>query len=408
METVDGNNIQESELWEISRQLIGFNTVSAGSNVMAAEYLANYLEESGFAVRLLTEEVAGVQKANVIAWAGPEVSDGLIVSGHIDVVPFDGQPGWKSDPLVLQTDGQRIFGRGVSDMKVFLAQALLAAKRLPLDALKWPLVYIFTCDEELAGQGAARLIKTMPELFNNYPLPTVALIGEPTNFEIFSAHKGYVLFDILVHGKGGHSSVPDKGLNAIDKMAEVIQLLQEMNKSLQEHVLPENTRLFPDSPYSTFNSGVISGGLAANMIAETCRLVVSMRVAPGDNLEEIMATLQERINGEISRGMQAFAPDCGVFVENVMAAPPMRSPTDGDFCRALSRVMGQPLDRGAAYATDGGHLQQLGINSYICGPGLLTEAHQPNESLPVTNFVAGLERLEDFIYEWCIKVDGAH
>jgi acetylornithine deacetylase len=401
-------NMQDSELWEISRQLIGFNTVSASSNVMAAEYLANYLEESGFAVRLLTEEVAGVQKANVIAWAGPEVSDGLIVSGHIDVVPFDGQPGWKSDPLVLQTDGQRIFGRGVSDMKVFLAQALLAAKRHPLDTLKRPLVYIFTCDEELAGQGAARLIKTMPELFNNYPLPTVALIGEPTNFEIFPAHKGYVLFDIFVHGKGGHSSVPDKGLNAIDKMAEVIQLLQEMNKSLQEHVLPENTRLFPDSPYSTFNSGVISGGLAANMIAETCRLVVSMRVAPGDDLEEIMATLQERIDGEISRGMQAFAPDCGVFVENVMAAAPMRSPTEGAFCRALSRVMGRPMERGAAFATDGGHLQQLGINSYICGPGLLTEAHQPNESLPVTNFVTGLERLEHLIYEWCIKENVAH
>jgi acetylornithine deacetylase len=401
-------NMQESELWEISRQLIGFNTVSASSNVMAAEYLANYLEESGFAVRLLTEEVAGVQKANVIAWAGPKVSDGLIVSGHIDVVPFEGQPGWKSDPLVLQTDGQRIFGRGVSDMKVFLAQALLAAKRHPLDTLKRPLVYIFTCDEELAGQGAARLIKTLPELFNNYPLPTVALIGEPTNFEIFPAHKGYVLFDIFVHGKGGHSSVPDKGLNAIDKMAEVIQLLQEMNKSLQEHGLPENTRLFPDSPYSTFNSGVISGGLAANMIAETCRLVVSMRVAPGDNLEEIMATLQERIDGEISRGMQAFAPDCGVFVENVMAAPPMHSPTDGAFCRALSQVMGQPLERGAAFATDGGHLQQLGINSYICGPGLLAEAHQPNESLPVTNFVVGLERLEELIYEWCIKEDVAH
>src|SRR5437879_4171025 len=195
-------NMQESELWEISRQLIGFNTVSAGSNVMAAEYLANYLEENGFAVRLLTEEVAGVQKANVIAWAGPKVSDGLIVSGHTDVVPFDGQPGWKSDPLVLQTDGQRIFGRGVSDMKVFLAQALLAAKRHPLDTLKRPLVYIFTCDEELAGQGAARLIKTIPELFNNYPLPTVALIGEPTNSEIFTAHKVQVPAETYVHAEG--------------------------------------------------------------------------------------------------------------------------------------------------------------------------------------------------------------
>src|SRR6266487_894007 len=153
---MSSTHIQESELWEISRQLVGFNTVSAFSNVVAAEYLANYLEEGGFAVRLLTEEDHGVQKANVIAWAGPEVPDGLIISGHIDVVPFEGQPGWKTDPLVLQTDGQRIFGRGVSDMKVFLAQAMVAAKRHSLEALKRPLMFIFTYDEEIAGQGSAR------------------------------------------------------------------------------------------------------------------------------------------------------------------------------------------------------------------------------------------------------------
>jgi acetylornithine deacetylase len=400
---MSSTDIQESELWEISRQLISFNTVSAFSNVVAAEYLANYLEDSGFAVRLLTEEDHGVQKANVIAWAGPEVPDGLIISGHTDVVPFDGQPGWKTDPLVLQTDGQRIFGRGVCDMKVFLAQALVAAKRHSLQALKRPLMYIFTYDEEIAGQGSARLVRVMPDLFNDYPLPTVALIGEPTDFEIFPAHKGYVSFDVYVRGKGGHSSLPDKGLNAIDKMAEVIQMLQEKNKSLQQHVLPENMLLFPDSPYSTFNSGVISGGLAANMIAETCHLVVSMRVAPGDNLEEIMAALQEKIDNELSKGIKAVVPDGGVFVENMVVAPPMLSPTDGAFCQVLSRVMGKPIGGGAAFATDGGHLQKLGINSYICGPGSLAEAHQPNESLPIGNFFSGVDRLERLIYEWCIK-----
>ena len=238
------NSIQQSELWEISRRLIGFNTVSAYSNVEAAEYLANLLEDSGLVVQLVKETTQGVEKAMVLALAGPTVPGGLIMSGHIDVVPFDGQPGWTSDPLVMSTDGQRIFGRGVSDMKVFLAQAVLAAKRHSLNKLKKPLMYIFTCDEETAGQGAARLINAIPYLFDTYPLPSVALIGEPTNFDIFPAHKGYAAFDICVHGKGGHSSIPSNGLNAIEKMAEIIQLLRETNNNLQKQILPEKSAPF--------------------------------------------------------------------------------------------------------------------------------------------------------------------
>ena len=136
---MSSNSVEQSELWEISRQLVSFNTVSAYSNVDAAKYLANLLEDSGFMVQLLRETIQDVEKAMVLAWAGPKVPGGLIISGHIDVVPFDGQPGWTSDPLVMHTDGQRIFGRGVSDMKVFLAQAVLAAKRYPLNRLKRPL-----------------------------------------------------------------------------------------------------------------------------------------------------------------------------------------------------------------------------------------------------------------------------
>lgn len=288
-------------------------------------------------------------------------------------------------------------------MKVFLAQALMTTRRQPPAALRRPLVFIFTCDEEVAGQGAERLVKVLPDLFSNYPLPTLALIGEPTDFEIFPAHKGYALFVVTVRGSGGHSSVPDKGINAIVKMAEVIRLIQEQSNSLQKRASPENMSLFPESPGSTFNCGVISGGLAANMIAETCRLVVSMRIAPGDDLDEIMTALKQRIDSDISQGMRAFAPGCGVFVEDMAAAPPMRSPTDGDFCQLLSRVMGKRVEHGAAFATDGGHLQKLGINSYICGPGQLAEAHQPNESLPVTHFFTGQERLESLIHEWCVK-----
>jgi acetylornithine deacetylase len=239
------DTLQQSELWEIARKLVGFNMVSAGSNVQAAEYISNFLEENGFTVRLVRETVKGVEKASVLAWAGPEEPGGLILSGHIDSVPFEGQPGWTGDALVMHTDGERIVGRDVADMKVFLAQAMLA------------LMYIFTCDEELAAQGAGQLIKVLPDLLRGYPLPEVALIGEATDFEFFPAHKGYAVFDIVTRGKGGHSNAPHRGPNAIEKLAE-------MNHEFQQRVSAENAVLFPEFPATVFNSGVITGGLAAN------------------------------------------------------------------------------------------------------------------------------------------------
>ncbi len=397
--------LEQSELWEIARQLVGFNTVSARSNIQAADYIANFLEESGFTVRILREMVEGVEKASVLAWVGPEVDGGLIVSGHTDIVPFEGQPGWTMDPLVMRTDGERIFGRGVTDMKVYLAQMLLAAKQLPLGTLQRPLVYIFTCDEEIAGQGSSRLLNVLPEVFQGYPLPTVALIGEPTDFAVFPAHKGYATFDIHVRGKGGHSSAPHKGLNAIEKMAEVIAVFKETNQRLQQQASSENTRLFPEYPASVFNFGVITGGLAPNMIAESCSLTTSIRIAPGDQLEDILANVQEKIDSVIVQSMRQFGPECGVSIENVMMVPPMRSPTQDTFCELLCRVMNTRAEMGAPFATDGGQFQQIGIHSYICGPGLLEEAHQPNESIPVSNFFTGLEKLKHVLHEWCIHRD---
>ncbi len=399
-------SVQQSELWEVTRQLVSFNTVSALSNVQAAEYLADLLAEQGYTVRVLKETVNAVEKANVVAWAGAEVLGGLILSGHIDVVPFDGQPGWRSDPLELRLEGDALFGRGVSDMKVFLVQAILAAKRYPVNQLKRPLVFLFTCDEEIVGQGSSRLVRELPTLFEGYPLPQVALIGEPTNYDIFSAHKGYATFDIVVHGIGGHSSDPGKGLNAIEKMGDVIRLIQETNKDLRTNILPENVHLFPEVPSSVLNLGVIQGGLAPNMIAETCSLTASMRVAPGNQVEEIIALLQEKIEHALIPAMVSVAPNgsnVGITLGDVIATPALRSPTDSAFCRLLSRVMDRQADRGAPYATDGGQFQQIGINSYICGPGLLAQAHQPNEYIPLRNFVSGQEKLERVIYEWCVN-----
>jgi acetylornithine deacetylase len=400
---MSNTDIQKTELWEVARQLISFNTVSANSNLEAAEYLANYLEAAGLTVRVVTDDVNGVKKASVLAWAGPQIPGGLILSGHTDVVPFDGQPGWKTDPLIMQTDGKRIYGRGVSDMKVFLAQVVVAAKKYAGTALKRPLMLIFTYDEEVAGQGSGRLVKSLPNFFKDYPKPEFALIGEPTDFEIIPAHKGYAAFDIRVHGKGGHSSLPHKGLNAIEKTAEIIKLIQEADIALKQHASEENRQLFPDFPYSSFNYGMINGGLAPNMIADACRLTMSMRIAPGDKLDEIIGELKERIEREVTQEMRAFAPESGVFIENMIFTPPMKSPLESPLGQLLSKVLGTSVGPGAPYATDGGQFEVVDIHSYICGPGSLSEAHQPNESLDPAAFLTGQDYIEHIIQEWCVE-----
>ena len=402
------HELEKTHLWDVTCHLIALNTVSTLSNVQLADYLAELLLEHGFTVHVLKEVIEGVEKADLVAWAGPAVPGGMILSGHMDVVPFEGQPGWRTDPLTLSLQGDAIVGRGVSDMKVFLAQAVLAAQHYPVDQLKRPLVMIFTCDEELVGQGASRLVQKLPALFAQYayPLPEVALIGEPTNYQVFPAHKGYAAFDINVSGIGGHSSDPRKGLNAIDMMGDLIQLLRAINQDLSREILPANKYLFPDVPASVLNLGLIEGGLAPNMIAETCRLTVSVRIAPGHQIEEIITRISTRIEEEVLPLLLANAPDkerVGVTIDHVVTTPSLHSPLDHDFCHLLCQIMEQKADRGAPFATDGGQFQQIGIQSYICGPGLLEQAHQPNESLPVTHFLVGQEKLEQLIYQWCIN-----
>src|SRR5262245_65902903 len=172
-------------LREIASHLISFDTVSSKSNVAAMEYLGSHLDSHGFHVSFQRTDVAGVPKVNVVASAGPAEPDGLIISGHVDVVPFTGQPGWQRDPLRLEIGDTRVYGRGTSDMKIFLAQCVAAAAQLDLATLKRPLVFIFTADEEVGCIGAGRLLPVLLTLLGRTPQPRLAWIGEPTSYQVF-------------------------------------------------------------------------------------------------------------------------------------------------------------------------------------------------------------------------------
>jgi acetylornithine deacetylase len=374
-------NLMSTYLSEVAGRLVSCDTVSSKSNLEAMEYLGSHLDDHGFRVSLQRAEIAGVPKVNLVACAGPEEADGLIVSGHVDVVPFTGQPGWTRDPLRLEITDSRVYGRGTSDMKVFLAQCVDAAARLDLTTLKRPLVFLFTADEEVGCLGAERMIPALPELLGAIPQPRLAWIGEPTSYQVFHTHKGVVLFTVTVRGLGGHSSVPEQGVNAIAVVGKVIETVGRYQTELCGQRSAAFAELFPDSPYTTLNFGNIRGGTAANMIAEECAVQISYRPLPQTDPLAVYHEIGRRLQAIDRHDYGSRRHQATIEVGEPLVIPPLLSPRETPLEGVLFTVMNQRTSGGAPFATDGCQFARAGIASLICGPGDLEQAHQPNESI---------------------------
>lgn len=378
-------------LYDITGQLIAADTVSHHASTPALEALANHLESHGFEVTLQRWE--GGDKANLIAKAGPDEPDGLVLSGHIDVVPFETQPGWERDPLVLGIEGETLFGRGTTDMKGFLGQCLDATRRLDVATLRRPLILLFTSDEEVGCQGGARLADDLPRLLGPTPPPRLAWIGEPTGWKVAHAHKGVAGFGVEARGEGGHSSLPEQGVNAIGVAARAIVALGELQEALRrEGGSDAMGELFPEAPYATMNFGTIEGGSASNMIAESCRFSVSYRPLPDRDPLEVyerakaaLLALDAREWGSPREGsLEISAP----FV-----APGVHAARGTALEAALLAEFSETTVGGVPFCTDAGQFARSGLECLICGPGALDQAHQPNESLDRAAFEQGPDRI---------------
>jgi acetylornithine deacetylase len=376
-------------LYDTIRQLIAFDTVSSNSNLEAAQFLADRLDSAGFKTTFQQLVIAGVKHANLVAWAGPPVRDGLMLSGHIDTVPFEGQPGWTRDPLKAGLEGDRLYGRGASDMKGFIAQCVDAAEALDRKTLKRPVVFLFTADEEVGCRGAELAGPEMTRLLGELPTPHLCWIGEPTSWGICHAHKSIGSFEIRVQGRGGHSGAPAEGVNAIavmGKVMEVIGRLQQERASSRSAAFAET---FPESPYDVLNLGTIGGGIALNMIAEECRLRISYRSLPDADPHELHREITRRVGEIDTRDFSGGSHRATISIGRPQIVPPLLSQRGTTLERALAEVTGAKTSRGALYGTDGGHLALSGITSIICGPGDLDQAHQPNESIRRDAFERG-------------------
>ncbi len=388
-------------LYEVAKRLVAFDTVSSKSNVEAMEYLGSHFDERGLRVSLQRAEVEGVTKANLLACAGPAEPDGLIISGHVDTVPFEGQPGWTRDPLRLEIDDHRVYGRGTSDMKVFLAQCLDAVAQLDLASLQRPLVFLFTADEEIGCLGAARLLPSLTELLGEIPRPRLAWIGEPTSYQVFHTHKGVVLFKVTVHGRGGHSSVPEQGVNAIAVAGKVIDTIGRYQAELRTQRSTAFAELFPESPYTTLNFGRITGGTAVNMIAEECTVSVSYRPLPQTDPLEVYHEIVRRLNALDCRDYGSPYHYATIEVSQPFVVPPLLSPRGTSLEQVLFAILHRETSGGAPFATDGCQLALGGIASLICGPGDLEQAHQPNESIRREAFENGTAVILEVVRRLC-------
>ena len=391
-----------SYLHDVARRLIAFDTVSAKSNAAAARYLADELDHHGFRVACQDYDCDGVAKTNVVAVAGPPVAGGLVVSGHIDVVPFAGQAGWTRDPLAFAIDDARVHGRGTSDMKGFLAQCLAAAAELDRARLRRPLAFVFTADEEIGCRGADRVVPALPALLGDVPRPALAWIGEPTSWRVFRTHKGIVVFGITAHGIAGHSSLPERGQSAIAVMGRVIACIARYQAELREAPRAAGAEDFPECPYVPLNFGVVAGGTADNMIADRCTLTVSYRPLPGADPRAVHAEITRRLAVADLRDPGAPHVPARVDVGEPEVVAGMRSPRDTALERVLRATLGgDDGPSGAPFATDGGAFERGGIASLVCGPGDLDQAHQPDESMPRQAFESGVGVIQTVVTRLC-------
>jgi acetylornithine deacetylase len=391
-----------SHLHEIAARLIATDTVSSRGNAAAMGELGDRLEAAGFQVRLQRWGEGAEAKANLVAVAGPPEPDGLVLSGHLDVVPFADQPGWTRDPLRLAFAGERVYGRGTSDMKVFLSQCVEAAARLDVASLRRPVVLLFTADEEIGCLGAARLVPQLDALLGGVPRPALAWIGEPTSWRVLFAHKGVAAFGVTVRGRGGHSSVPSAGVNAIAVAAQAMALVGELQAELRARPRPDFAAIFPEAPYTTLNFGTVQGGTAANVIAEQCSFTVSYRPLPDEDPRWVHREVKQRLAERRLRDWGSEV-EAEVEVSDVVVAPGLLSPRGSALERALAEGLPGGPSGGAPFCTDGGRFAAAGIASLICGPGDLDQAHQPDESVSRAAFESGAEHILRVVERMCVR-----
>jgi acetylornithine deacetylase len=375
---------------ELLARLVGFDSVSRNSNLPIADFICDYLDGRGF--RMARNPSADGTRTNIIVSAGPTGDDptrpGLVLSGHMDVVPAD-EPEWESDPFTLTEREGSLYGRGTCDMKGFLAVAMNRMVETDPRSLKHPLALVFTYDEEVGTMGARRFSETWPEAS---PLPRRTIIGEPTSMRVARMHKGHIKLRFTFPGRSAHSGYPHLGVNAIEPAGRAIVALAELRAALEQE-RPKLGHHFDPVPFVTLNVAQVSGGTAVNIIPDRCVLDVGFRLLPGMERDPMVARIRKTVESAVGSGDVVF--------ELVNESPPMLLDDRSDIYHASCAAAQQEGEHTIAFTTDGGWFGRVGMECVIFGPGAIEVAHRPNEFIPLAELDACDVALQRLIQRFC-------
>lgn len=368
---------------EILAKLVSFPVLGGQSNLSIIQWIKDYIENFGIECTLVPN--LDYTKASLHCRIGPSEDGGIILSGHTDVVPVEGQD-WNTDPFSLTDKGDgKLYGRGTCDMKGFLACCLNTLPDLVKAKLKKPIYFAFSYDEEIGCLSAPELVE---HLKNHYPeTPKYAIIGEPSLLQPIIGHKGICLYTTYVNGSAGHSSRIRKEVSAIHECARLILWLEEKMNALVEFGNTDN-RFEP--PHSSLHTGIIHGGIAPNVIADKAYFSWDARMIPNDNLDEVVNAFKKHCNNRMTE-LKPIFPDFKIETKEIHPpVTPFDSKADSDIVKLMSKINANTNIGTVAYASEAGQYNEAGLQSIICGPGSIKQAHRANE------FVAKQE-LEDYI-----------
>ena len=352
--------------------LVAFDTTSRNANLPLIAFVETYLTQHGVP-HFRIDYAEG--KTNLYATIGPDVAGGIVLSGHTDVVPVDGQH-WTSDPFTLAERDGKYYGRGSADMKGFIAATLALVPRFNSMKLKRPIHLALSCDEEVGCKGVRPLVA---HLRDHLKRPRAVFVGEPTMMQVVNGHKSAVTFNTEVKGHEAHSSLTHKGVNAIMVAAEV---LGEINTLRQELIAAGDPSGRFDPPYSTIHVGTINGGTAKNIIPRGCNFQWETRLLPSADAK-LVPKRMEALRQRLEPAMKVVAQDVGITTASTNEVPGL-APEQGSIAEQLAlQATGGNATHAVSYCTEAGLFQQIGLPAIICGPGSIEQAHRPDEYVSI-------------------------
>jgi acetylornithine deacetylase len=366
------------------RRLVGFDTTSRDSNLALIHWVRDYLADHGITSTLVHDEAG--RKANLFATIGPPGPAGIVLSGHTDVVPIDGQD-WTTAPFELTEKEGRLYGRGACDMKGFLAVALALVPDFQRAPLKLPLLLALSYDEEVGCIGVRRLLA---ELARQGIKPRACIVGEPTRMEVVRAHKGKLSYRCHVRGFECHSSLAPRGVNAVEYAAETIAYLARMGRRFAAD--GPFDREF-DIPCTTVHVGLVAGGTALNIVPKDCSFDFEFRHLPADDPKLLLAEVQAFAERELLPRMRAVSAEAAFRWEPLSYFPGADADDAAPIVALAKHAAGRNASTKVAFGCEAGLYEATGIPTVICGPGDIDQAHKPNEFVALEQ----LARCEGFL-----------